>query len=107
MSNFLGRARARRQIATTVAHLRKGPRRGIRGPEWEAMLLNGLFRGALMLTAGALFSWGLATAFETRASMHSTATAATALTVEAVVKTDGFTGFNLASTKQGRVRSLF
>lgn len=66
------------------------------------MLTNGLIRGALMLSAGALFCWAVATAFEIRDSVHSSATAA------ATLKTSDFAAFNsLAPAKQGRARSLF
>jgi hypothetical protein len=39
------------------------------------MLRNGLFKGALMLMAGALFSWTIATMFEIRANDHAAARA--------------------------------
>jgi hypothetical protein len=35
------------------------------------MLRNGLFKGALMLMAGALFSWTIAAMFELRANEHA------------------------------------
>jgi len=61
------------------------------------MLLNGLFRGALMLTAGVLFSWVVATAFETRAVMNAAASA----------RTSDLAALHLAPAKLGGVRALF
>jgi hypothetical protein len=39
------------------------------------MLRNGLFKDALMLIAGALFSWTIASMFELRASEHASSRA--------------------------------